>query len=71
MSRLPPRQEKQLREQLAILIEEHENLQKTIDSLKANHAFDVVSLMFIERKQKSLKDHIKQIESLLLGDIIA
>ena len=63
--------EEELRGQLAILQEEHRDLDEVISKLMATPPVDFIQLQRLKKRKLSLKDEIQKIESELIPDIIA
>ena len=63
--------EDQLRERLAILKEEHRDLDDVISRLMTTPPIDFIQLQRLKKRKLALKDEIEKIESSLIPDIIA
>lgn len=63
--------EEQLREQLALLKEEHSDLDAVISKLMTTPPVDFIQLQRLKKRKLSLKDEIQRLESQLIPDIIA
>lgn len=63
--------EDQLREKLAVLREEHSDLDDVISRLMTTPPVDFIQLQRLKKRKLALKDEIKKIESALIPDIIA
>ena len=63
--------EEQLREQLALLKEEHSDLDTVISKLMTTPPVDFIQLQRLKKRKLALKDEIQKIESQLIPDIIA
>lgn len=61
----------QLRSQLALLRQEHRDLDAAIDALAEGGRSDPLQLQRFKKKKLSLKDKIAKLEDALLPDIIA
>ncbi len=64
-------EQRELRESLARLKQEHRDLDSAIDVLEASGRGDQLQLKRLKKKKLQLKDEIARIEDLLLPDIIA
>ena len=65
-----PREE-QLRAKMALLKQEHRDLDNAIDALDDSGTADQIQLTRLKKKKLQIKDEISQIEDQLLPDIIA
>lgn len=63
--------ERELREQLARLRNEHRDLDAQIVMLEASALLDQLQIKRLKKRKLSLKDLIKAVEDQLLPDIIA
>lgn len=63
--------EEQLKERLAILREEHRDLDDVISRLMLTPPVDFIQLQRLKKRKLALKDEIEKIESDLIPDIIA
>jgi hypothetical protein len=63
--------EEQLKERLAILREEHRDLNDVISRLMLTPPVDFIQLQRLKKSKLFLKDEIEKIESDLIPDIIA
>lgn len=63
--------EEQLRERLAVLKEEHSDLDDVISRLMTTPPVDFIQLQRLKKRKLALKDEINKIESQLIPDIIA
>lgn len=63
--------EEQLLERLAVLKEEHRDLDDVISRLMTNPPIDFIQLQRLKKRKLALKDEIEKIESDLIPDIIA
>jgi len=63
--------EEELRAQLAILQEEHSDLDDIIAKLMTTPPVDFIQLQRMKKRKLSLKDEMQKIESQLIPDIIA
>lgn len=61
----------ELRAKLAVLVEEHRDLDTAIAALIASGARDQIQLTRLKKRKLQLKDMIAKIEDELLPDIIA
>jgi len=64
-------EERDLREQLARLQEEHRDLDAAISALQATPGFDVLQVQRLKKSKLLLRDRIKFIEDQITPDIIA
>jgi hypothetical protein len=60
-----------LRAQLAVLREEHQDLDDSIDALAARPLPDQLQIARLKRKKLALKDAIQKLEDRLIPDILA
>lgn len=60
-----------LRKQLALLRQEHADIDASIEALAAQPVPDQLLIARLKRKKLALKDEILKIEALILPDIIA
>lgn len=63
--------EEQLLERLAVLKEEHRDMDEVISRLMTTPPVDFIQLQRLKKRKLALKDEIEQIESDLIPDIIA
>ena len=63
--------EEELRAKLAILKEEHRDLDDVISKLMVTPPIDFIQLQRLKKRKLALKDEIQKIESSLIPDIIA
>lgn len=63
--------EEQLKERLALLREEHRDLDDVISRLMLTPPVDFIQLQRLKKRKLFLKDEIEKIESDLIPDIIA
>lgn len=63
--------EEELRARLAILIEEHSDLDDVVAKLMTTPPVDFIQLQRLKKRKLALKDEIRKIESELIPDIIA
>ena len=63
--------EEELREKLAELKQEHQDLDDVIDRMMAHQPVDFLQLQRLKKRKLQLKDTILKMESNLLPDIIA
>lgn len=63
--------EQELRARLAVLQEEHRDLDEVIAKLMTTPPVDFIQLQRLKKRKLSLKDEIQKIESQLIPDIIA
>lgn len=64
-------EERELREQLARLQQEHRDLDAAIDALAVSPASDLVQVQRLKKRKLFLRDKIRQIDDQLTPDIIA
>ena len=64
-------EEKALREKLAVLRQEHRDLDAAIAALEESAQRDQLQLTRMKKRKLQLKDLISRIEAVLLPDIIA
>jgi hypothetical protein len=64
-------EERELRAQLARLLQEHRDLDAAIAALQASPAPDLLQLQRLKKRKLGLKDQIHRLESQLIPDIIA
>jgi hypothetical protein len=64
-------EERELREQLARLQQEHRDLDAAIDALADSPASDLVQVQRLKKRKLFLRDKIRQIDDQLTPDIIA
>lgn len=63
--------EEEMRAKLAILIEEHSDLDQVISKLMTTPPVDFIQLQRLKKRKLALKDEIQILESDLIPDIIA
>ena len=63
--------EDELRTRLAILREEHRDLDAAIDLMLASGRADALQIQRLKKKKLALKDEISRLEDAFLPDIIA
>lgn len=64
-------EEEELREKLAELKTEHQDLDDVIDRLSCTQPVDFLQIQRLKKRKLALKDAIQKLESDLLPDIIA
>ena len=64
-------EERELREQLARLQQEHRDLDAAIAALAMSPGSDVIQVQRLKKRKLVLRDKIRQIEDALTPDIIA
>jgi hypothetical protein len=64
-------EERELREQLARLLQEHRDLDAAIDALALSPGSDLVQIQRLKKRKLVLRDKIRQLEDQLTPDIIA
>ncbi len=60
-----------INKKLELLLEEHSDLDDTISRLNEMVPFDQIKLQRLKKRKLTLKDEIKNLQSLILPDIIA
>ena len=60
-----------INKKLELLLEEHSDLDDTISRLNEMFPFDQIKLQRLKKRKLTLKDEIKNLQSLILPDIIA
>jgi len=68
---MTPEEERELREQLARLLQEHRDLDAAISALQVAPGSDVLQVQRLKKRKLYLKDRISHIEDALTPDIIA
>ena len=64
-------EERDLRAQLARLLQEHRDLDAAIEALQVSPGSDILQIQRLKKRKLMLKDQIIKLESKLLPDIIA
>ena len=64
-------EEREVREQLARLLQEHRDLDAAIDALVLSPGSDLVQIQRLKKRKLVLRDKIRQVEDQLTPDIIA
>jgi hypothetical protein len=64
-------EERELREQLARLLQEHRDLDAAIAALVSSPGSDVIQVQRLKKRKLVLRDAIRRIEDQLTPDIIA
>lgn len=64
-------EERELRQQLARLNQEHRDLDAAIAALQATQGFDIIQVQRLKKRKLYLRDRISFIEDQLTPDIIA
>ncbi len=64
-------EERELREQLARLLQEHRDLDAAIAALATSPGSDVIQVQRLKKRKLVLRDKIRSIEDQLTPDIIA
>ena len=64
-------EERELREQLARLQQEHRDLDAAIEALVTSPGSDLIQVQRLKKRKLALRDKIRQIEDQLTPDIIA
>jgi len=60
-----------IRDELAVLIEEHRDLDDAITALQRAGTFDLLQVQRLKKRKLMLKDDIAKLKNLLVPDIIA
>jgi hypothetical protein len=68
---LTPEEERELREQLARLLQEHRDLDSAIEALQDTPGSDLLQVQRLKKRKLYLRDRISFIEDQLTPDIIA
>jgi hypothetical protein len=68
---LTDEEEREIRRELAVLLEEHRDLDDAIAALAQSSAADTMSIQRLKKRKLALKDRIAKLEDRLLPDIIA
>jgi hypothetical protein len=68
---ITPEDERELREQLARLLQEHRDLDAAIEALQLTPGFDLLQVQRLKKRKLYLRDRISFIEDQLTPDIIA
>jgi hypothetical protein len=68
---MTPEEERELREQLARLQQEHRDLDAAIAALQASPGADIIQVQRLKKRKLYLRDRITFIEDVLTPDIIA
>jgi len=68
---MTPEEEKELREQLARLLQEHRDLDAAIGALQLTPGSDLLQVQRLKKRKLYLRDRIQFIEDQLTPDIIA
>jgi len=68
---MTPEEERELREQLARLLQEHRNLDSAIEALQGSPGSDILQVQRLKKRKLYLRDRITFIEDQLTPDIIA
>jgi hypothetical protein len=64
-------EERELREQLARLLQEHRDLDSAIEALQSSPGSDILQVQRLKKRKLYLRDRITFIEDQLTPDIIA
>lgn len=64
-------EERELREQLARLLQEHRDLDSAIEALAVSPSSDLIQVQRLKKRKLVLRDKIRRIEDQLTPDIIA
>ena len=68
---MTPEEERELREQLARLLQEHRDLDAAIEALQDSPGSDLLQVQRLKKRKLYLRDRISFIEDQLTPDIIA
>ena len=68
---ITPEEERELREQLARLLQEHRDLDSAIEALQDTPGSDLLQVQRLKKRKLYLRDRITFIEDQLTPDIIA
>ena len=68
---MTPEEERELREQLARLLQEHRDLDAAIEALQDTPGSDLLQVQRLKKRKLYLRDRISFIEDQLTPDIIA
>lgn len=68
---MTPEEERELREQLARLLQEHRDLDTAIEALQVTPGSDLLQVQRLKKRKLYLRDRISFIEDQLTPDIIA
>jgi len=68
---ITPEEERELREQLARLLQEHRDLDSAIEALQDSPGSDILQVQRLKKRKLYLRDRITFIEDQLTPDIIA
>ena len=68
---MTPEEERELREQLARLLQEHRDLDSAIEALQDSPGSDLLQVQRLKKRKLYLRDRISFIEDQLTPDIIA
>ena len=68
---MTPDEERELREQLARLLQEHRDLDAAISALVMSPGSDLIQVQRLKKRKLILRDKIRVIEDQLTPDIIA
>jgi len=63
--------EENVQAQLALLMEEHRDLDDAISALERSTSFDQLQVQRLKKRKLNLKDQMAKLRDLLLPDIIA
>lgn len=68
---MKPEEERELRDQLARLLQEHRDLDSAIEALQVTPGSDVLQVQRLKKRKLFLRDRMSFIEDQLTPDIIA
>jgi hypothetical protein len=63
--------EEEIRAKIAILIEEHRDMDAAIAALSGQSVYDQLQVQRLKKRKLQLRDHIQWLEDQLVPDIIA
>jgi len=63
--------ERELRERLEALVQEHRDLDAAIDALMAQSGADLLQVQRLKKRKLKLKDEIAALQDMMIPDIIA
>ena len=71
MRRMTKEEERELRAQLARLLQEHRDLDAAIEALQVSPGSDLLQVQRLKKRKLVLRDRIRFVENQLTPDIIA
>lgn len=63
--------ERELREKIEVLIQEHRDLDAAIDALLTKASADLLQVQRLKKRKLKLKDEISALQDMIIPDIIA